>query len=246
MSVTIYIYIYISCCSFQVLGEIFLVSWTHKEKQPGMTEQGTEGVNFSAQKADIESQDPVACQHEKVKEENEKVKEENEKVKEQDEKVKEQTVDMKLYAALLSLSEAIFQRLVNDDKDLAELTDKIAPGGGTAFSFAGKLKEMVEGNSEQATANCLRMLKITTRMIISLINLNGAKVGADLESLMHSLLKASEKMLELEGFMIFSSSDRTESTNPANILASLVKEAQELLEKKRQAQTTPAPSMETS
>uniref|UniRef100_I1R5D2 Uncharacterized protein n=1 Tax=Oryza glaberrima TaxID=4538 RepID=I1R5D2_ORYGL len=182
----------------------------------------------------------------KVKEENEKVKEENEKVKEQDEKVKEQTVDMKLYAALLSLSEAIFQRLVNDDKDLAELTDKIAPGGGTAFSFAGKLKEMVEGNSEQATANCLRMLKITTRMIISLINLNGAKVGADLESLMHSLLKASEKMLELEGFMIFSSSDRTESTNPANILASLVKEAQELLEKKRQAQTTPAPSMETS
>uniref|UniRef100_A0A0E0RFM6 Uncharacterized protein n=1 Tax=Oryza rufipogon TaxID=4529 RepID=A0A0E0RFM6_ORYRU len=230
----------------KVLGEIFLVSWTHKEKQPGMTEQGTEGVNFSAQKADIESQDPVACQHEKVKEENEKVKEENEKVKEQDEKVKEQTVDMKLYAALLSLSEAIFQRLVNDDKDLAELTDKIAPGGGTAFSFAGKLKEMVEGNSEQATANCLRMLKITTRMIISLINLNGAKVGADLESLMHSLLKASEKMLELEGFMIFSSSDRTESTNPANILASLVKEAQELLEKKRQAQTTPAPSMETS
>uniref|UniRef100_A0A0E0MNA7 Uncharacterized protein n=1 Tax=Oryza punctata TaxID=4537 RepID=A0A0E0MNA7_ORYPU len=109
---------------------------------------------------------------------------------------------MKLYAALLSLSAAIFQKLVSDDKDLAELTDKISPGG-TALSFAGKLKEMVEGNSEQATANCLTMLKITTRMIISLINLDGVKVGADLESLMHSLFKASEKMLELEGFMMY-------------------------------------------
>ncbi|KAG8042815.1 hypothetical protein GUJ93_ZPchr2145g7127 [Zizania palustris] len=106
--------------------------------------------------------------------------------------------------------------------------------GDPAFSIAGKLKEVVEGNSEHATASRLRILKIATRMTISLINLEGGRVGADLESLMQSLSEASKNMLQMEGFMILSRSHDSPSTDPANNLDSLVKNAQELLEKKKQ------------
>ncbi|KAL5206042.1 hypothetical protein ABZP36_034251 [Zizania latifolia] len=212
----------ISCCSLQVLTEIFILSWTQKETQPGKVEKRTDETKFPARNADIERQGGGASQ-------------DNGDVNKQTENVKEKNVDRKLYAALLSLSVTIFGNLITDDEGLAQLADTIAPGD-RAFSFAGKLMEVVEGNSKQATANCLRILKITTRMIISLINLKGSRVGEDLESLMQSLSKASKNMLQLEGFMIFSSSHHSASTDPANILGSLVKKAQELLEKKQQAQ----------
>lgn len=61
--------------------------------------------------------------------------------------------------------------LNTDDTALTQLADKIVPGD-SAFSFPRELKKMVEGNSD-ATANCLRMMNFTTRMIISLIKLNG-------------------------------------------------------------------------
>ncbi|KAG8048924.1 hypothetical protein GUJ93_ZPchr0009g1748 [Zizania palustris] len=165
----------------------------------------------------------------------------------QDEEIiSEQKVDRKLYAALLSLSVTIFEKVITNYEDLAQLANQIAEGG-PAFSFAGKLKEIVEQNSEQATASRLRILKITTRMTISLINLEGGRVGADLESLMQSLSEASKNMLQMEGFMILSRSHHSTSTDPANNLDSLVKTAQELLEKKKQEaqnlSTTPVVSM---
>ncbi|KAL5205807.1 hypothetical protein ABZP36_034016 [Zizania latifolia] len=216
----------------KVLTEIFLLSWTQKEK-------GTNKMKSPATNADIERQGCGPSQ-------------DNADVNKQTENVKEKKVDRKLYAALLSLSVTIFGNLISDHKDLVGLANTIAPGD-AAFSFAEKLKEVVEGNSKQATANCLRILKITTRMIISLINLEGGRVGADLESLMQSLSKASKNMLQLEGFMIFSSSSQHgASTGRANILASLVKKAQVLLEeekKKQEAQnlsTTQVVPMETS
>ncbi|KAL5205247.1 hypothetical protein ABZP36_033456 [Zizania latifolia] len=109
--------------------------------------------------------------------------------------------------------ENLYIRYTKDDDHLKKLTeamkdvlpklaDKIAPGDPT-FSFAGKLKELVEGYSEQATAIRLRLLKITSRMIKSLTNLEGGRVRADLEGLMQSLSEASKNMLQMEGFMIF-------------------------------------------
>ncbi|KAG8048912.1 hypothetical protein GUJ93_ZPchr0009g777 [Zizania palustris] len=155
----------------KVLTEIFLLSWTQKEK-------GTNKMKSPARNADIERQG-CGSSHD------------NADVNEQTENVKEKKVDRKLYAALLSLSVTIFGKLITNHKDLDQLADKIAPGD-TAFSFAGKLKEVVEGNSKQATANCLRILKITTRMIISLINLEAGRGEADMDSLMQSLSKASK------------------------------------------------------
>ncbi|KAG8048905.1 hypothetical protein GUJ93_ZPchr0009g381 [Zizania palustris] len=194
----------------KLLKQILLLPW--KEKR---AEKETEGGRLSAQNADIESNHSVASHDE------------------QNEGVKERKVDRKLYAALLSLSATIFGKLITNHKDLDQLADKIAPGD-PAFSIVGKLKEVVEGNSEHATASRLRILKIATRMTISLINLEGGRVGADLESLMQSLSEASKNMLQMEGFMILSRSHDSTSTDPANNLDSLVKNAQELLEKKKQ------------
>lgn len=137
----------------------------------------------------------------------------------------------KLHAALLSLSAAIFEKLISNDTDLAQLANAIATGD-SASSFAGKLKKLVEENSEP-TANCLRILKIASRMIISLINLEGNYPKAELESLMESLSKASKEMFELEAFMMFSSSDQS-AMNPVSILGSQVKQAQVLLENKKE------------
>ncbi|KAL5205880.1 hypothetical protein ABZP36_034089 [Zizania latifolia] len=55
-------------------------------------------------------------------------------------------------AALLSLSVTIFGKLITNHKDLDQLADKIAPGD-PAFSFARKLKELVEGYSEQGNSH---------------------------------------------------------------------------------------------
>ncbi|KAL5206921.1 hypothetical protein ABZP36_035130 [Zizania latifolia] len=212
----------------KLLREILLLI---PSKQPEKAEKETDGGKLSSQNADIESQRSVAS--------NDK---QNENVSEQN------IVDRKLYAALLSLSVTIFEKLITDHEDLAELADTIAPGQDPAFIFARMLKEMVQRNREP-TANCLRILKITTRMTISLINLEGGCNGEDLvESLMQSLSNASKAMLELEGIMVVCSSDHS-ATKPVCILSSLVKEAHDLLEKRKQAQNmgaTPALSIETS
>ncbi|KAL5205871.1 hypothetical protein ABZP36_034080 [Zizania latifolia] len=213
----------------KLLREILLLlPW----KRPEKAEKETDGGKLSAQNADIESQCSVASNN----------KQNNLAA------IIERNVDRKLYAALLSLSATIFEKLTTNHKDLAQLDDTIPPFRDPAFSFAGKLKEVVQRHSERPTANCLRILKITTRMTISLINLEGGCNGEDLESLMQSLLDASKAMLELEGIMIVCSSDHS-ATKPVCILASLVKEAQDLLEKKKQAQNmaaTPALLMEAS
>ncbi|KAF0889294.1 hypothetical protein E2562_022844 [Oryza meyeriana var. granulata] len=216
-----------------VLKEILLFPPKQEEKKTEKAEKETDGAKFPATNPDPErGPDPVASH-------------DNGNVNEQKDDTNRKNVDRKLHAALLSLSAAVFEKSITDDKALAQLADKIVPGD-SAFSFPRELKKMVEGNSD-ATANCLRIMKITSRMIISLINLNGGYVQAELESLLESLSKASDNMLELEGFMMFSSSDHSTTTKP---FTSFVKEAQDLLEeKKKQPQnlaTTPAPRAEIS
>ncbi|EEC69464.1 hypothetical protein OsI_38660 [Oryza sativa Indica Group] len=147
----------------------------------------------------------------------------------------------KLHAALLSLSVAIFEKRIRDGKDLDTLAGEIARGD-SASSFVGKLRTMVDQNSEQ-TVNCLRILKIATRMIISLLKLEGCYPKQELENLMVSLSKASEQMFELEALMMLSSSDHTGKKTES--FGSLVKEAEGLMKNKKEKNvaTTPASTM---
>ncbi|CAM0949640.1 unnamed protein product [Alopecurus aequalis] len=146
----------------------------------------------------------------------------------------EQHVDRKLCAALLSLCASTFDKLVNEEgHDLAALVNGISLALGDAeFGFVGKLKEMVRTNSKP-TANCLMIMKVISKIAISMMKQGGWHVKEDLESLdslMLSLSTASKSMLALEGFMIFASTDRR-AMKHFGTLASLVNQAQELLDK---------------
>ncbi|KAL5206180.1 hypothetical protein ABZP36_034389 [Zizania latifolia] len=147
---------------------------------------------------------------------------------------RQQHAAKQIQAALLSLSAAVFDKLIIESGSLAEVVDTISPRD-SVTSFAGKLKEMVEKNSEP-TANCLRILKITSRMVTSMLENNGSYVVQDLEGLVESLSRASDKMVLLEGLMIVGSSDHGGTMKPPCTLHSLVKKARELLDKKKKLQ----------
>lgn len=214
----------------QILNEIFISLSPPKqgEKQAEKAEKGTDGT-----KTDPDIEEGAGAVASK----------DNGDVKDQKEDIDKKNLDRmrKLHAALLSLSVAIFEKLISDGKDLDQLAGKIAPGD-SASSFADKLKKMVEQNSEQ-TVNCLRILKIATRMIISLLKLEGCYPKKELENLMVSLSKASEQMFELEALMMLSSSDHTGKKTES--IGSLVKEAQGIMENKKEKNvaTTPASTM---
>lgn len=73
----------------------------------------------------------------------------------------------KLWAALLSLCMTVCDTLITEDQDFAHQFFAIVPGE-DAFSFARKLKEMVERNSHP-TADCLRTMKLISKMVISMM-----------------------------------------------------------------------------
>lgn len=89
---------------------------------------------------------------------------------------------------------------------------------------------MVKINSKP-TANCLMIMKIISKMVISMMQHGGWYFKEKLDrfdSLIESLSSASDDMLALEGFMIFASADRL-AMKEFGTLASLVNEARELL-----------------
>lgn len=191
----------------QLLKEILLVEWTQTVKR---AEKDNKGI-LEASKTDIEGQQDG----------------DNGDVNEQKYSINE-NVDRELYAALLSLSAVIFEKSISDGKDALLSLGAVIFKSFTAFSFARKLKDLVRGNSEP-TPDCLRMLKITSKIIKSLIKL-GVYDEAELQSLLNSLSNASKEMLELEDFMMLSSRDPSST----KLVSSLVKEAWDLLEEKKQ------------
>ncbi|XBH96726.1 hypothetical protein VPH35_087056 [Triticum aestivum] len=141
-------------------------------------------------------------------------------------------VGRKLHAALLSLATAIFDKLTSQNHNLAQLVNTISPGD-YPTSFAIKLNVMVKANSDP-TASCLRIMKNTSRMVVSMMKHNGNYLEEHLVSfhdLIDSLSTACKKMACLEVSMIFYSSNRG-AVKPGRTLASLVKEAEELLGQK--------------
>uniref|UniRef100_A0A0E0MND6 Uncharacterized protein n=1 Tax=Oryza punctata TaxID=4537 RepID=A0A0E0MND6_ORYPU len=142
----------------------------------------------------------------------------------------EKPEDGKLQAALLSLIARVLYNPISEDQVLSIQLDPVAPGD-TALSFVGMLKEIVKKNS-QPTPNCLRILKVTSTMVISMMKHGSSYLQEDLEGLMESLSAASKLMVELDIFMLFSSGDDAE-TKPVRTLTSLVKVAKQLADEKR-------------
>uniref|UniRef100_A0ACD5WU51 Uncharacterized protein n=1 Tax=Avena sativa TaxID=4498 RepID=A0ACD5WU51_AVESA len=145
--------------------------------------------------------------------------------------------DGQLQAALLSFSVTVFEKLIDEDQNLLQQVVSVPPQDG-AFSLARKLKEMVERNSLSAhpTVDCLRIVKLTTKIAIAMMKNLDWYWGEDMESLKISLCKALQKMSDFDGLMIISSAggDHGVVEKRADVtLGSLVKEALVLLEKSK-------------
>ncbi|KAM0824738.1 hypothetical protein ACQ4PT_070003 [Festuca glaucescens] len=131
---------------------------------------------------------------------------------------------------MLSFTVTICDTLISEDQDLAHQIDAIAPRDG-AFSFPRKLKEFVK-KYMHPRANCMEIMKLTCKMVISMMKHRGTYVKEDLQSLMDTLSTASKVMFLVEGSMVFDvTHDNAAALKPSRSLASLVKEAQELVDK---------------
>lgn len=132
----------------------------------------------------------------------------------------------KLYVALMSLYVTACEKLQLD-------IDAISPGEGdegegVAFRFA---MQMVQSSRDRVSADSLTVIKLSTRIVIATMKLQGpdrrAIKSAELERLIDSLTSVSEAMLDLEGSMIFTVGTMAIPAT-ADTLDSLVKQAQKL------------------
>uniref|UniRef100_A0A0E0FCZ7 Uncharacterized protein n=1 Tax=Oryza meridionalis TaxID=40149 RepID=A0A0E0FCZ7_9ORYZ len=148
-----------------------------------------------------------------------------------------QNVDTDLLAALLSLTATIFE--VSQVQDLVQLVDAVTPVD-AAFNFAGKLAEMVQRNiverSDLRRVDRLRILKPTTKMAISMMRHRDSSLAndddKDMESLINCLGGYSIGMDKLD--CSISLADCDHGAKPQfKPFSSLVKEAQELWDKKK-------------
>lgn len=198
----------------QILGEILQCGSTEKVTLGA----GKENAGFSSADEDIERQDIVVSQINGKKYISSS----------------QQQYDGKLQATLLSLCVTICDTMISADEDLALLFNEIGAGD-HAFSFVRKLKEMVVRNSSHPIVECLTIIKLTTNMVISMMKHRGSYANDELDSLMVSLSNASKKLSVIDGSMVFASQqdDGTMTRKSAKTLAFLVKEAQELVNEKK-------------
>lgn len=114
-----------------------------------------------------------------------------------------QYVDADLLAAVLSLTATIFE--VSKVQDLVQLVDAVAPVD-AAFTFAGKLAEMLQRNivvrKGFSWVDWLRILKPTTKMVISMMRRRDSSLAndddKDMESLINCLGRHSTIMDDLD------------------------------------------------
>uniref|UniRef100_A0A0E0BTV0 Uncharacterized protein n=1 Tax=Oryza glumipatula TaxID=40148 RepID=A0A0E0BTV0_9ORYZ len=143
-----------------------------------------------------------------------------------------QYVDADLLAAVLSLTATIFE--VSKVQDLVQLVDAVAPVD------AGKLAEMLQRNivvrKGFSWVDWLRILKPTTKMVISMMRHRDSSLAndddKDMESLINCLGRHSTIMDDLDCSINIADCDH--GAKPQfKPLSFLVKEAQELWDKKK-------------
>jgi glutathionylspermidine synthase len=130
--------------------------------------------------------------------------------------------DEDFQAPLLSLCVTICDTFISTDQDLSCHFD--------AFSLPRKLEDMLAENSIP-TVHCLRLMKLTCKMVISMMKHRSNYLKEELESLTEALSRASESMSLLDMSMVFASKDDGAATTmkPVRSLSSLVKEAKEIV-----------------
>ncbi|CAN6329354.1 unnamed protein product [Urochloa humidicola] len=120
--------------------------------------------------------------------------------------------------ALLSLSTKFFDKYASHgDQNLPSLLDEVAP----------KLTKMADVNM-QPTADSLKIMKLITKLVISLVR-NGY-VTEGMDSLMESLTRASNNMMDLDEPVLCSGVEDGGTNKTLSIFCSLVKEAQKLVD----------------
>jgi predicted metal-binding protein len=129
--------------------------------------------------------------------------------------------DEEFHAPLLSLFVTVCDTFISDDQDLSSVFGTV-----DAMSLPKKLKKMVEDNSI-LTVHCMWLVKLTCKMVISMMKHRGSYLKEDMESLTEALSSASESMSLLDVSMVFASEDDGAATamKPLRSLGSLVKEA---------------------
>lgn len=146
----------------------------------------------------------------------------------------QQELKLNEYAAicLLSLCVTACDTLISADQDLTPQFESTTPIDGVS-SFPMKLQQIVRKNMH-LKPDCLAIVKLTCKMVISMMKHRGSYVKEDLQSLMDTLSTASKDMFLLDGSMVFDIKEDgggAMTPEPFRSLASLVKEAQELVDK---------------
>lgn len=191
------------------------------------TEIGT-GAGFSSLQADIEGQHGGASQANDQKKKNEKIS--------------------KLREPFLSLCVTVCETFISADLEKARQFSAILES-----SLPRKLEALVRRISKPTTDN-LRILKLTSRMVISMVKHEGTSCYCkhDLESLMQALSIALKNMVPVDGSIsMYSASgdgegDGTTATKPFRSLASLVEEAKEIVSKYYEAEEPEIKELSTS
>lgn len=152
----------------------------------------------------------------------------------------------KLQAALLSFCVTVCDKLISRGESLAE---RVAATADSTFSNIPRmLKEMVERNKTtdrtffkgkkrkdyRQDGNCLKIMKLTSKMAISMMNHNDRYADEDLESLIRYMEHTSSEITNNLKGIIISSKRKHGATSPVkSTLSSLVKKAQELVIEKK-------------
>lgn len=135
----------------------------------------------------------------------------------------EKSEERNFMAAMLSLAVVICNENVISREDFARSTPEDA-------ALAEKLKYILEVNKQcTAESECLRVVKLTCQMVIAMIQAKPSCIQYFNEhNFKEALTETLGTMSEVDNCMLFAGNDH-EVIKPARSLASLVKEAQELL-----------------
>lgn len=192
----------------QVLGQVLSI----RTKANTDADAGRGASNNSAVQNDVESQPPRDADRS------------NSSSKQND----KQSEERKLLAALLSLSTVICDKLIDAD-DFSRVAS-------VNEAFVKTLKEMIDNNND-TTADCLRFLKLTTQVVITMIRHKPSCIK-DFEehNFRESLSKALKRVSDLDNCMLFSRNNRIVARRFRSV-SSLVKEAQKLLERKESSES---------